>query len=654
MPQGITETRQAQRRFEQHRAQRTDAHSPAARHAGPFGSGPLNIRNRQDCVVAWLLFSSALSNLRTPERAAPASRGERTATAARSVQRATGLRPHHAQPPPRAGYASGGVHAVSEFSYTAMAGSGGTARSLENIGNAVVTSCMGQPRYCGRAVGSGVVAAAGVLAAGGLGYLLGQHHAPACTPGAQTAGRTPTSSEALLALLPAEDRQQVWEIVRQCAGVPECAIPQIHTVLEQLPEPVQRELKQLLPAHEVPEARSAAWPPGAQAAVAPVEWMEHLSELFGTRISAEEAAFELDISAIAEATRASQETPGSIVQLRAAANLARMDVIADRFERDGRNVELRPFIFTARSLFGSPYTVSGRNLLVTLTGAGTPERTLMLVAHGDVAGAEIGSTGTLDNGAGVAALLAVARRLGNSLPDRTCVQFLVTDLEETGLFGAKRYVEECSAAGDCPDVGVNVDMLEGDGLVLSGSDEHVHYRDGDSRARGAEATPVTPEETQLRRLLEAAAAAVGVQVHAASGWSLQSDHIAFQRAGIPMLGFSVMDAADIAPERAIQQARDAFMRAEAAVNWDQYDAYLAGNLSAPAAAALEASMQAADDAVLVYQGLPESNRQRRIHTAADQPEQVDAPRALRAVRVLHRAVTAWLNTTPTTGRPLSS
>ncbi|WP_204128592.1 hypothetical protein, partial [Pseudomonas ogarae] len=82
-----------------------------------------------------------------------------------------------------------------------------------------------------------------------------------------------------------------------------------------------------------------------------------------------------------------------------------------------------------------------------------------------------------------------------------------------------------------------------------GSDRHHLYMDGDSRALQPPPAPVTAAEAQLCGLLEAAAGQVGLTVHDSAGWVMQSDHIPFQRDGVPTLGMNLADAADITLER---------------------------------------------------------------------------------------------------------
>lgn len=399
-------------------------------------------------------------------------------------------------------------------------------------------------------------------------------------------------------------------------------------------------------SNAVAPAAQPAWFGGADAAALPpgVHWIDALADLLGSRLSVDDARFELDIGAIVDATRATQDGPGSIVTRREATNQARMDTIARLFEDEGLTVETLPYSLSVRSLYGFPYRPSGHNLRVTLSGAGVPRRTLMLVAHGDVVAADTGSTGALDNGAGVAALLALARRLrSQGLPDGTRVQLLVTHQQKPELHGAKGYVAQCRAASDCPDMTLALDLLgRGNGITLSGSDQHVLLRDGDSLPGGRDATPVTPAEHEMTRWLRTAAAAAGLRVHDTPGWTLPSDHIAFQRSGLPALGISLMDGDDLAPERERQQAHLAYVLAEEGVDWNQYDAWLDGTLDATQVARFDQSVARADNATAAFQALPLSRRERLVGSPADQPGQVDSDQTLVAVGVLHNAVLEWL------------
>lgn len=659
MPNDIARVRQIQGHHANHLARQLSRVPPAL--AAPDrlnGAGPLNIRNRPaDCLLATLLFSTAMSQLRLPE--APPRRQQALPPNARLAQR-SGLRPSATQLPPTRHPGGGGglgVHASPGTPYTQMqSGDGSAAQLLNHVGNSldgisskVVTACALKPAECSRAVLAGLAAATGVAASGLVGFLAGRSMNPPCATDLPPTAETMPTVQTLLNALPAEDRTQVLEIVSACGGDPACAIPEIHTVLERLPPAVQRQLAVLVPAEIAAELPAGAWPPAANAVVMPpgVNWIDQLANVLGIEIRADEAAFDLAVERIAEATANAQRS-SSVVKQRHHADEARRQAIVDLFEEAGFNVERRPFTLTTRTGFGFPYNSSGQNLRVTLDGTTPIKRTLLLLAHGDVMGAEDGSTGALDNASGVVALLALARQLkAEGLPDGTRVQFLVTDKEEVGMHGAKFEAAGCVEADDCPDVALNVDVIgAGDGLTLSGTAEHVLYRDGDSRPRGNDTRPVRPAETQLAQHLRTAAAKAGVQVHPADGWTMQSDHIAFQREGVPGLGVTQIDATGISLERNLQQARLRNQQAQEAIDWDQYDDFVDGRLNSTQEAAFQRAYDAADTLWREYQALPRSERREQIHGPADQPARVDSRTAMKAVRVLHDGVRAWLAAPP--------
>ncbi len=679
MPQHIADARRIQGRFQQDVMRRLGPQAPVARpRDGAFARGPLNVSNAASCVVAGLMLSSALQGLRLAERPSPraalpqaprgpapamprpSTSGQPPRTGAAHAVHAAALRPElrlaarQMLPAVQPALLRGAAATGRQVSYSRMelTDPQGAGASLTNVANGVMATCVTRPADCTKAIIAGTLAGLGVVAAsataGMAGFALGRASAPECPEAAVPVAERLPESHTLLDLLPPDDRQQVLEVIRHCAGAPDCAIPEIRTLLRELPPAVKQQLMAQVPGGDA--GPTAGWPPGAEAAVFPpgVNWMDHLADVLGTQISAEQAAYELDIAAIVDATLASQEDGGYRGWLKQAANDARRDAIFDLFDRDGFNVEERPFHLNSRTLFGAPYTARGSNLLVTLSGAGEPQRTVMLVAHGDMVAAEIGGTGALDNGGGVAALLAVARRLqASGLPAGTRVQFMVSGMEESGLLGAKAHVEQCLDAGDCADVALNLDLVtRGDGMALSGSDTHVLYRDGDSSPRGADASEVRPAEARMMQLLRAAAATVGQPVHDTPDWTLQSDHIAFQRRNLSAVGISLMDAADVAPERERQQARLAYLQAEENVNWDLYQPYMAGALNASTTAEMERAIGVADNITTAYQALPLSGRESLIHSAADQPWRIDVRQALRAIDVVHRAVSAYLSAPP--------
>lgn len=599
------------------------------------GSAIVRIHNGQHYLAAALLLSALTPHARpAPRVGGPASQPHDAARTA-LLHRALDLP---------------GAHAAQGAHQPLMPPSG-IAHSLNRIANVAGATCAVRPHDCTRAL----LGSAAAAAAATVGYLAGRLTGSDCATerapsSVQPADQHPSASpslpleNAVLAVLPPEARERVWKIVSACGGVAACATPEIRALLEDMPAGVQQQLRQLLaePQGHTPPAAL----PGASAAILrpPIGWLAFLADLLGTRIAPEQAAFELDVTAIADATRAAHARGTTEGSPREAINQARLAAIAARFEAHGFQVQQQPFALATYTLFNYPQDSRGSNLLVELNGDGPTQRTLMLLAHGDVAGADVGSSGALDNATGVAALLALARRLkALGLPAGTRVQLLVTDKEELGLHGAKAYVEACRSAADCPDVALNLDVLGvGDGLTLSGSEHHGRYRDGDSLPRGQGDTPAPTEERALAALLRRAAAEVGMHVYEPDDWTLQSDHIAFQRAAVPALGVSLVDRADLDTERSIQHLREAFLEADDAVDWSRYEAYLDGTLDAAALPWMERAVAASDAAMEAFRAHPLSRRQQLVHNAADQPERIDVRRALTAIDVVERAALAWL------------
>ena len=121
------------------------------------------------------------------------------------------------------------------------------------------------------------------------------------------------------------------------------------------------------------------------------------------------------------------------------------------FDRLG-SLGLDPRVQTATVVneqFGFPYAAgTPTNVLARIRGTQGGEggrRAVMLVAHYD---SVAGGPGANDDGTAVATLLETARALSSGPPPRNDVIVLFTDGEETGLLGAKAFVEEHPWADD--------------------------------------------------------------------------------------------------------------------------------------------------------------------------------------------------------------
>ena len=116
-----------------------------------------------------------------------------------------------------------------------------------------------------------------------------------------------------------------------------------------------------------------------------------------------------------------------------AANAAVRDRIVAEFARLGLAAQVQ-----RRFVCGAATCATVENIVVKLPGA-SPERAVLLSAHYDSVAAGPGAS---DDGAGVAALVEVARALKAGPPLPRDVWLLANDGEEIGLLGAEAFVRE--------------------------------------------------------------------------------------------------------------------------------------------------------------------------------------------------------------------
>lgn len=520
-----------------------------------------------------------------------------------------------------------------------------TAAALSSIGNAMLTTCAAAPRRCPQAVLASTVAATATVAGAAMDTameLLLHGDSSAGLPASAMAD----AADRVLQPLPPRERQAVLEILRGCGTEPDCTA-QLRARLLSLPPPLQQAIERALqdPATPAEEPAAADWPPAAQAMVvpAPLSWLDAAIGLLESVYDALQAAYRLDLEQIAQATQDAQaDQPRGMREL--LANQQRSATIEALFNATGHPVERVPFNITARDLRGVPRTAWGRNLLLSFAGPGAPAHTLLVVAHGDMTGTDTHSSGALDNGTGVATLLALARELQDTdLPRGTRVQLLVADQGERGMMGAKAYVRDCLAQRGCPDAVLNLDMLgRGDGLAISGSDQrHLFIMDtqsADQRQPGV----VDAHETHLRRLLEQAATALGVAQHPRRAWTQISDHLPFQREGIAALGLTRMTAAEQAAEANLQATYAELLRRHAAVDWSRMDDYLNGRLDRTETETMRDRLAEHEAVSRRYRRLGDSAYRGSVHNGFDQVDQIQTRAAMQTLNVVRRTVQAWL------------
>lgn len=205
--------------------------------------------------------------------------------------------------------------------------------------------------------------------------------------------------------------------------------------------------------------------------------------------------------------------------------------IVSRFEEMGIAApamgRLQPFEATTRR--GA--AVRGVNVLGVIPGTRRGDRYIVVTAHYDHVGAPDGviHNGADDNASGVATMLALAAELKRQAPEHSVI-FVAFDAEESGLLGAKHFVEAPPVPLESIALNLNFDMTaraETDGkLWVTGTYQHPTFRPllegiapvgGISLAFGKD----TPEDT------------------GANNWVEASDHGAFFRANVPFLYLGV-------------------------------------------------------------------------------------------------------------------
>jgi hypothetical protein len=521
-----------------------------------------------------------------------------------------------------------------------------TAAVLSSIGNALLTACVARPRRCPQAMLVSALAATATVAGAAVdtaAELLLQREGAPPAPAPSMSDR----ADRVLHQMPPHDRHAMLKILRECGAGPACTA-QVRAQLLSLPRAVQEAIEQALenPATSTVGPDAASWPPLAQALVmpAPQSWLDAAVSLLESIYDAPQAAYLMDLQEIAEATQDAQtDQPRGIREL--LANQRRGATIEALFNATGHPLERIDFNISARDLRGVPRTAWGRNLLLSFAGPGTPAHTLMLVAHGDMTGTETHSSGVLDNGTGVATLLALTRELQDlELPRNTRVQLLVTDQGERGMMGAKAHVQRCLTRRQCPDAVLNLDMLgRGDGLAISGSDQRHLFSMDTQRADQRQPGRVDAHEAHLRRLLEQAATDLGVAQHPRRAWTQISDHLPFQREGIPALGLTRMTASELAAETDLQATYAELLRRHAAVDWGRMDDYLNGRLTHAEHAAMRDRLAEHEAISRRYRRLGDSTYRASVHNGFDQLDQIQTRAAMDTLDVVRRTVHAWLN-----------
>ncbi len=210
------------------------------------------------------------------------------------------------------------------------------------------------------------------------------------------------------------------------------------------------------------------------------------------------------------------------------------EFVAKRFAESG----VRPFGASYFHSFefanGAGGETAGANVVGLIEGAKFKDRYIVVSAHYDHVGVRSGEiyNGADDNASGTAALFALAAYFKKNRPAHSII-FAAFDSEESGLRGARAFVEEPPVALASVALNVNMDMV-------SRNAKNELY------AAGAHHYP------QLKPALENAARASKIKLLLGhdrpelgrDDWTTQSDHAAFHAVKIPFVYFGVEDHPD--------------------------------------------------------------------------------------------------------------
>jgi hypothetical protein len=217
--------------------------------------------------------------------------------------------------------------------------------------------------------------------------------------------------------------------------------------------------------------------------------------------------------------------------------------IYDKLTGFGYDVTIQPFTYT-KKIGGVDTILISNNYIIEKKGA--QDKTIVLSAHYDSTGSDHGSLGATDNGAGLAAAIAIAEKLQlTDLPYN--VRILFPGAEENGLNGSLHYVKNAIDNGELDNVigMINYDTVGGGDIVYvhaAHSDYNEYKRECESL--GLNETNYTTESTFRDAMLQASIDVNGEDakyiIHPAldgypagetGSWS---DHAGFACAGIPI------------------------------------------------------------------------------------------------------------------------
>lgn len=210
------------------------------------------------------------------------------------------------------------------------------------------------------------------------------------------------------------------------------------------------------------------------------------------------------------------------------------EYVVKRFTESGikafQNDYLQPFEFTGRA--GKKFNAA--NVLGYIEGKKFKDKYIVVSAHYDHVGIQNGEiyNGADDNASGTSALFALAAYFAKHRPAHTII-FAAFDAEESGLRGARAFLEKPPVAKEKIALNLNMDMI-------AHNDKNELYAAG------------TYHYPQLKPPLERVAKRAKMKLLLGhdrpelgkDDWTNQSDHGVFHAAKIPFIYFGVEDHED--------------------------------------------------------------------------------------------------------------
>jgi hypothetical protein len=238
--------------------------------------------------------------------------------------------------------------------------------------------------------------------------------------------------------------------------------------------------------------------------------------------------------------------------------------IKANFEKFGYRVTKQGFSYNSRKMVGD-----SQNIIAELGDSTKP--TIILGAHYDSTAMKTGSMGATDNGAGVAAMLAIAEALVDKMPENYNIRFIAFGAEEIGLQGSNYYVTNLLENKKLNNIAamINFDTIAGGDKVYVHSAHSTPYKRCKSEKYSSEASIRNALLTASIKILGENNKYVihpdyeGYPEGVTGSWS---DHASFACAGVPI---AYVESTNFAING--QNGFDGYSQSTTAELWTCYD-----------------------------------------------------------------------------------